>query len=163
MFGFASRFGPDANRSYNPSGDGNASSADNLADGEYMTFAISADVGKTLNLSNIGYRASRNGGSGRPDSLDLYVKVDGGSFAKVGDTAGVGDTSNPEVINRALTDPGFQGVQSAEFAFVFFNGNNTGIRAYLDNIVLTGSVVPEPASLVLLGLGGLCMLGSRRG
>lgn len=46
------------------------------------------------------------------------------------------------------------------------NNNQTIFYSFIDNAVLTGSVVgdpiPEPASIALVGLGGLCMLGRRR-
>lgn len=35
-------------------------------------------------------------------------------------------------------------------------------QVYFDNFELDGSLIPEPASLALLGLGGLCMLARRR-
>ncbi|MGF1633175.1 MAG: PEP-CTERM sorting domain-containing protein [Phycisphaerae bacterium] len=174
-FDFASRFGSNQNFAYwipqGPSdaspgapggtGDGVYTAADNLADGEYMTFTIEADAGNTLNLSDISFRAARNGGGGAINRLDLYVSVDDGAFTKVGDTLSTGDTSNPSTTIRDLSGGAFQDVQKAQFAFVFFNGNNG--RGYIDDIALDGEVViPEPASLSMLGLGSLALLRRTR-
>ncbi len=173
-YGFATRFG--VNYAYwvpqgpldaspgNPggTGDGVHTAADNLAGGEFMTFTITADPGFTLNLFDIDYRAARNGGGGAINRLNLYVSVDGGAFGLVGTTLTLGDTSSPGVTTRDLSGATFQGIESAQFAFVFFNGNNQ--RGYLDDIVLTGTVIPEPSTYALLlgGLGALHFLRRRR-
>ena len=41
-------------------------------------------------------------------------------------------------------------------------GNNVNRHAFLDDIVITGNVVPEPSTAALLGLGGLALILRRR-
>lgn len=166
-FGFAARFGtnyaywvPDANGNPGGTGDGVHTSADNLSGGEYMTFTITADAGFKLNLNDIDFRAARNGGGGTINQLDLYVSVDNGAFTKIGGTISLSDTSSPGTTTRDLSGSAFQDIQKAQFAFVFFGGNLN--RGYLDDIVLSGEVVPEPASMALLGLGSLFLIAGRR-
>lgn len=152
LFNFASRFGSNANRAYSlpegPARDGSYTSADNLSDGEYMTFTVTAQAPATLNLANLAFRASRNGGGSTINQLDLYVRVDGGTFTKVGATVALADVSNPGTTNRDLTGPAYQGVNSVAVAFVFFNGYLN--KGYLDDIVLTGEVVPPSGTVLLL-------------
>lgn len=157
-FEFASRFG--VNRAYVAAQDGVYTSADNLADGEFMTFTVQANSGFKLNLSNLAFRAARNGGGGTINLLDLYVSVDNGAFSKVGDTLSLADSSNPGNTDRGLTAANFQNIEKAQFAFVFFNG--AANRGYLDDISLTGDVIPEPSVALLSALGVLALLRRRR-
>ncbi len=172
-FDFVSRFGPNATYAYwipqgpldaSPGapggvGDGVYTAADNLADGEYMTFTISADPGLALDLTSIDFRTARNGGGGAINRLNLYANVDNGGFVQAGSTVFLGDTSNPPVTTIDLSS--ITGAETVQFAFVFFNGRNQ--RGYLDDIVLNGTVIPEPAAggLILGGLGLLAMLRRR--
>ncbi len=79
-FGFAPRFGSDPNYAYwvpdsvgepGGTGDGVHTSAENLSDNEYMGFTITADPGFAITLDDIDFRASRNGGGGTINRLDL--------------------------------------------------------------------------------------------
>lgn len=63
-----------------------------------------------------------------------------------------------------LTDTTLGFGESATFTFSHgvpqAPGGNTGLR--IDNFAISGEQIPEPASLMLLGLGSALMLGSRR-
>ena len=134
----------------------------NLTDGElnhsntYANSWASADVAGVI--LNWGW-ANRTPG-------DYEIKVDGTSLGSIRvDDAG-GGTSSLE-----STEPNtyiiFDSVQSGatKIEVITSNGGPTGLGDYwgLDEIEVYTGVVPEPGSLALLGLGGLCVLRRRRG
>ena len=90
--------------------------------------------------------------------------VAGGSIGSI-DVVGGNNTAAPVVSTFgapvALTDPGTYTIQitAGEIAGV----NETGNHAAIDNLVINGTVVPEPGSLALLGLGGMMIARRRRG
>ena len=156
-----------------------------IADDEFFSFIVSADAGSTLDLSGgsvliENFRKEGNGGRA-PDSVALSTSVDG--FATVLDSAGpfpfnfqtttldIPDTAAYE----ALTGP----VELRVYSFrstaptnsdqggggLLFedDGVNNGVVSP-SSIVLNGTVnvIPEPASLALLGAGALTLVRRRR-
>jgi hypothetical protein len=87
------------------------------------------------------------------DAVDLSVTMitDNGSGPGTGVTRT--ETASIDFTNPAVVDgPG-------SFAFI----TNSATRGWTwDDVTITGSAIPEPASLALVGLGGLAMLGRRR-
>lgn len=84
-------------------------------------------------------------------------------------TSGVGDQTSK---GNSLTLSGLTGLSNTSVTFTFVanygvssnfsgSGNNNSRFAYIDDLTFTGSAVPEPGSLALLGLGGL-LIGARR-
>ena len=74
-------------------------------------------------------------------------------------------SANDEDVSMALT--GFTGISNTTITFTLGDaagGNNSGasMYTYIDNVVLTGEVVPEPSTTALLGLGGLALILRRR-
>lgn len=65
----------------------------------------------------------------------------------------------------ALSDITLGSGESATFTLVFSGGNtgNVNVSSVVDNVAVFGSVVPEPATLSLIGLGAWVALGRRRG
>lgn len=91
-----------------------------------------------------------NGGNG---SASLFVRDDSGGGGPVVLTA-VPDMQNMNMGLGAVDGSDFNGLS------IYIVANDENVPAGIDNILIT--VIPEPASLALLGLGGLLILRRRR-
>jgi PEP-CTERM motif len=104
--------------------------------------------------------------------LNMSIAMNDGSWSQVDSLASTNGSTN-ETIHVVLSLAGDLGAQTQGEGATFyqiniaFNGdwvdaldprNTEDATVYLDNIVIT----PEPASLGLLGLGGLALLARRR-
>lgn len=140
------------------SGGNTDSESTNFAEGEFGFFDITADTGFELDLANITFDVVRAGSA--PDKLAVFVSTDGGAT-----TTDVGEV-NANTTGNSLDLSAFQDEDTLRFFFIP-NGNNqqnAGRFISVDNIVVNGtaSAIPEPASLALLGLGGLMLLPRRK-
>lgn len=130
----------------------------------YFEVTISAQAGFKLNLSSLSFN-SAVGGPSATRGFEIYTAVDGGTFA-FGDTPildvtqETGTRSAPRAVSVDLTAATYQNIDSITFRYyVMTTVNNQTIE--FEGWTLDGSVVPEPGSLALLGLGGL-LIGTRR-
>ncbi|MEM6853326.1 MAG: PEP-CTERM sorting domain-containing protein [Planctomycetota bacterium] len=127
-------------------------------------------AGETLDLTDFDIRLDRSGSG--PDDVDIQVAVNGGTASTVF-THDYGDSSAGvnflDIDLSAFT--GLSNGDSVVFTLAAYNSESSGGTFDLetitfpggnDAIVINGTVIPEPASLVLIGLGSLAML-SRRG
>lgn len=158
------------------SGTGVTDLAGAITDNDYLTFTIDVAAGYEMNLTSLtllqGY--TRNSSyTGKFLTANLLTSVDGFSSAdSVSDItswATIKDNgSTPHfqtwTIDSEFSGAKFQGLTgSTEFRFYLTdNTNDTNIIHRFDDIVLNGTVIPEPATLCLLGLGGLLSLKRRR-
>jgi hypothetical protein len=132
--------------------------------GYYYEFALVADPGQVLNLDSFAFEATRSG-SGLAGAA-LYTDVD--NFAsKVVNIGNFGQANWAPGSTDVSTDAAYQGLSSITVRIAYggtgnpdFSGSNRFL--YVDDVVVTGEVVPEPASLALLAAGGLCLLPRRR-
>ncbi len=79
--------------------------------------------------------------------------------------AGGGTTDYPDFsvsLQTLLTDSILANGENATFSLKGIDASDTGVNGLLDNIAVTGSVIPEPATLGLMALGTLGALFIRR-
>jgi len=138
---------------------GNAGGADL---GNYVSFRVTPDVGFSVTYDSISLFHHSFNGTGQ-FSLRYIDDPDGGGTLQTVVTG----VSNPGTTNAAplfhSTDFGdFTSSSVTEWRIYIFaaNDNNTGFR--LDDITLNGTVIPEPATLGLVSLGGLLAWRRRR-
>lgn len=147
--------------------------AEAIADGSYIGFTFDAN-GSSTDLNSLAFDHS-------------FTSVfDGGSFSLAVMNSDTGFTDGDELETFTFTfadkndsntnvDPvgrfidlssvaSLQGVTgTTEFRFYLYDNSNSQSRINrVANVTLDGDVVPEPTSLALLGLGGLCMMSRRR-
>ncbi len=124
--------------------------------GQYITFSVEANAGKSLDLTDLKYKHSRTDSA--PRRLAVFASVDGGAFSEI-DDIGNGNSSTLPSFTADLSSSTYDNVQEIAFRFVFYDDNPSPGLARFDDFILNGEVIPEPASLALMGLGGLLMLG----
>ena len=122
-----------------------------------MTAAPGYELDLTSLTFNYAFQNNHNQTAHLASSLDSYGSVIG--------TAAASFNSSYPLRTIDLSGVEFQDLGSITFRLSLTDDNGSSSRGhYVDNLVLSGDVtlIPEPASLALLGLGGLCMLSRRR-
>ena len=134
---------------------------DALAAGQYVAVTVDALPGLELNLDSFSFEYNRR--QSAPRRVALYAATNGGSAFTFLQTQTTGNSSFLQPFDYDLsTLSAYQGLTSVEFRIVPFEDNSNRAPLRIDNIILNGEVIPEPASLVLLGAGSLLMLSRRR-
>lgn len=136
------------------------SAADNagITDAAGLSYHFTSDAnvatytftGLTESAYNFTTFSSRNAGDARP----TLISVSGSGLPQTAQPSGPVNNSDVLVFNSATP---VAGVVTLSFNGTNTTGNQFG---YLNAIKI--DVVPEPASLALVGLGGLCMLTRRK-
>ncbi len=142
---------------------GSATSVSNF-DNAFLAITITADAGQTLNLTELSLDSAAFTSNNRR-GYEIYAEVDGGTFDPGDLLIDVNDENasraNPANHSADLTGAKYQGISSITFKF-FPLTDLSGRTVDFKNFTVEGEVIPEPASLALLGLGGLMMLKRRR-
>lgn len=135
-----------------------------VAANDYYTFTATPSAGFSLNLTSLNFDLARSGGS-FTGNLFIRSSLDGFTSNLFSDTAASGSTG---LTTTGLTlDSSFQNLTTpVEFRFYFAdNGTTTtdnSVVFRLDNVVLSGDVIPEPGSAALLAFGALGLAFRRR-
>ena len=138
-------------------------------------FSFTLDIGSTatdLTGLSFAFDYESNNGSGADYYAGWTLAISTGSAsASSGSVGPYAPGIGTETTTENLTLSGLTGLSNTSVTFTFTadngvtdtfaNGNANNRRTIFDDITLTGSVVPEPGSLALLGLGGL-LIGARR-
>lgn len=150
------------------------SEADALSQGAYTGFEVTPDAGKTLDLSELSADLQMDvageglgewalyGDLDPSDGLDDFVSLVAGSNTAAG---GSSSASSYEHVAIDLTAAQYQGLDGVALRLYRWHDGafpiNATVNSRTDNLVLDGTVIPEPASLILMGLGGLAFLKRR--
>jgi hypothetical protein len=144
-----------------------------LADAFGWTFwTFSANVGDVINIE-----VDRLVGALDPASSVVFGNATGLAFGSLtgstvfdwsgpglSATVALGDDDDPPAIPGPFGDPnyGFVATSAGVYTIAVASFASTGSFPYDHNITVTGSTVPAPASLALLGAGALFAIRRRR-
>ena len=150
------------------------------ATADYLTFTIRAAAGQTLSLTSLTFdHFISNANANFTSNLSVFASLNDFATAPTAgselatSTASTGDTisgSDPVVYNDdftvSLSDPAFQNLTSATTVtfriYGFDNLDISGNINRLDNLVVNGTVIPEPATVLLSAIGALGLLRRKR-
>lgn len=149
----------------NPAGNGSAESFSSnfWSAGDYYEFQVD-----TTGFESITFGWDQNSSSTGPDSFALQYSTDGVNFTTVLDYAPTKISWSSVTYNAASTFgpvalPAAADDQATLYVRLTSNVTpaNTGGTNRVDNVIVEGVVIPEPASIGLLIAGGLALIRRR--
>ena len=134
----------------------------------YIQFTITPGSGYTFSLESLSLLAGRSAASSTRQ-WGFYTSATGFVTPVLFDDvfATRGSSSMSSEGGSLAGEPLLQDISSALTVRIYVNPGtggsaNAGRRLDLDSITLNGTVIPEPASLMLLGMGGALLMSRRR-
>ena len=115
-------------------------------------FTISAASGYSFSLDSFSFLAR----STATAPADIGFKINSTLYDFSGSYSN--DSAITSISNASL---GFSGLSSATISIQSWNASSSG-ALQLDDIILTGTVIPEPSTAVLVAAGALTLLRRRR-
>ena len=143
-----------------------------IAQDDYLSFSVGVDSSYAVGFGSLSFYTLRDatGGAGAPDSYSVFTSQDGFATSVGTDIGGIVATTDTTFTQHTLDLSGFANLQSVTDSTEFrvYMWTTTGIAGSsqrqfrLDEVVLDGTVIPEPAAMGLLGIAAAGLLFSRR-
>ena len=122
------------------------------------SFSLSIPAGTTLNLESVTFDFRRATPSGNQRWLAFDTSLDSGIiFSEIGLAR---DDFDSETID--LSGATYQGLTNTTVTLNWYAGGEGSGDIDIDTIIVNGTVIPEPGSSALVGLGALGLLRRRR-
>jgi len=128
---------------------------------EYTSFTVST-VSNPVILENLTYDSAGDGGAwanGINIQAELFINSVSHEVSPIFDLPF--NSGDSDSYNFDFADVQIGAGDTAEFRF-YANSHRDPGRNVLDNVALTGSVIPEPGTFSVLLLGGLALAAMRR-
>lgn len=132
---------------------------------DYISFTLTPGVGVTVNLTSLTLDAFNYTNDGTFSAESYFLRSSTNGFTtNIGTTQNILAGSNGTITPASfdLSGAAFQGLTSPiEFRLFYQDSGADPDRGLaFDNIILNGTVVPEPATWMLMGVG--LLLGAQR-
>jgi hypothetical protein len=141
----------------------NTNSTTSSGDGtpnNWLQFTLTADPGYSVALTTIDLSAWRNGAGAAANWAFGYSTDNGVSWTQFGDTHTESNSGDATFRDVTFTDSVTSGHLLIRFTAVGTPGGTGNL--HINKMVLEGTVIPEPSTVLLGGIGLLALFRRRR-